>query len=232
VNRSVPLGGDRKPGKRSADPERLTLEMGITEIASVVSAVAVVIGLIFAGVQLRLLRLAREHELALELVHSFQTPAFAQGLFLLSELPEGCTPEELEERLGARTEHVFVLLTTWESLGVLLHRGQVTLDLLDDFFSGPIVVSWLKLKRYVEIMRERVQRETYYEWFQYLAERMSERETTRPPVPAYVEFRKQRRPRPGLPGPQASMQPDIRIGVVPVVQPVTRQAGTDPPSNA
>ena len=74
-------------------------------------------------------------------------------------------------------------------MGVLLFRREVTLDLLDDFFSGPILVSWRKLNIYVGEMRRVLQRETGAEWFQWLAERMMEREKLTPPVPAYVAHR-------------------------------------------
>jgi hypothetical protein len=36
--------------------------------------------------------------------------------------------------------------TTWQSIGVLVFRGEVSIDLVDDLFSGPIVASWRKLQ--------------------------------------------------------------------------------------
>ena len=35
-------------------------------------------------------------------------------------------------------------MTTWESLGILVFRGEVSLDLVDDFFSGAVELSWRK----------------------------------------------------------------------------------------
>jgi hypothetical protein len=58
--------------------------------------------------------------------------------------------------------------------------------LVDDFFSGPLVISWQKLKVYSEEWRRTLNRETGNEWFHWLAERMLEREKTSPPIPAYV----------------------------------------------
>ena len=34
------------------------------------------------------------------------------------------------------------LAATWETIGVLLFHGELTLDIIDDFFSGPILISW------------------------------------------------------------------------------------------
>jgi hypothetical protein len=56
-------------------------------------------------------------------------------------------------------------------------------------FSGPILISWRKLSRYVSEQRAMLDRETAFEWFQWLAERMMEREKLAPPVPAYITHR-------------------------------------------
>ena len=77
-------------------------------------------------------------------------------------------------------------MTTWESLGILVYRGEVDLDLVDEFFSGPIKVSWRKLQGHVLGEREMLGRETIEEWFQWLTERLAERESERPRVPAHI----------------------------------------------
>jgi hypothetical protein len=42
----------------------------------------------------------------------------------------------------------------------------------------------------VRDLRKDLGRETPWEWFQWLAERVQEYETTNKPIPAYVEFKK------------------------------------------
>jgi hypothetical protein len=69
------------------------------------------------------------------------------------------------------------------------YRSEVSIDLVDDFFSGPIVVSWRKLQGYFFDERRTTGRETIGEWFQWLAERFAERETSTAPVPAHVQYR-------------------------------------------
>ncbi len=76
-------------------------------------------------------------------------------------------------------------LATWESLGIMVFHGEVDLALVDDFYSGSIVHSWAKLRRLVEEVRAESSRQTRWEWFQWLAPRMLERESRRAPVPAY-----------------------------------------------
>jgi hypothetical protein len=83
----------------------------------------------------------------------------------------------------------YLLGLTWESLGVMLFRRELTLDVMDDFFSGAIVISWRKLHVLVEDDRGLLGRKTVWEWFQWLAERMIAREDAAPPTPAHVMHR-------------------------------------------
>ena len=126
----------------------------------------------------------------LELVRSFQSPTFSKALRRVVELPDNASAEEIRKILGSEGEDLLVHLTaTWETIGVLLFHGEFTIEVIDDFFSGPILISWRKLLPYTIDLRQRYHRETWSEWFQWLAERMMERESKSPPVPAYIGHR-------------------------------------------
>jgi len=164
--------------------------MDVSTVANLINALAVTAGVIFAAVQIRDYRRQRHRDSMSALVRSFQTPSFAHSLRRVSSLPDNVTREQISTLLGPDGEDdVYALLTSWEALGILLYRKQVNIDLIDDFFSGPIVVSWRKLSGYVEAMRAEAKRETYFEWVQWLAERMMERESKTPPVPAHIAHR-------------------------------------------
>jgi hypothetical protein len=162
----------------------------VSTIANLINALAVTAGVIFAAAQIRDYRRQRHRDSMSALVRSFQTPSFAHSLRRVSSLPDNVQREQITALLGPDGEdHVYALLTSWEALGILLYRREVTIDLVDDFFSGPIVVSWRKLNRYVQAMRAEAKRDTYFEWVQWLAERMIERESKTPPVPAHIAHR-------------------------------------------
>jgi hypothetical protein len=164
--------------------------MDLSTLASLINAFAVTAGVIFAAAQIRYYRQRRRRDAMLELVRSFQSPAFTRGLRRVFSLPDGADPQAIREVPGRDGEDaVYLVALTWESLGVLVFRREVTLDLVDDFFSGPILLSWQKLRAYAEQERQALNRETGLEWFQWLAERMMERERKSPPVPAYVVHR-------------------------------------------
>jgi len=170
--------------------------MDLSTLANLINAFAVTGALIFTATQIGYYRKRRRREAMLELVRSFQSPAFTSALRRVLSLPDGADTQKIREVLGPDGEDaVYLVSLTWESIGLLLFRHELTLDLIDDFFSGPILLSWKKLQVWAEQWRREQNRETGSEWFQWLAERMMEREKLSPPVPAYIAHRTWREPR-------------------------------------
>lgn len=155
----------------------------------VIETLAVVIGVVFAITQVRQYRQDKHREAALELMHAFQTPAFAEALNIVYNLPDGLSKDEIESQVGDRFHLVYALMTTWESLGILVFRGEVDIDMVDDFFSGPIRISWRKLQGHVMGERELLERDTIEEWFQWLYDQLAKLESATPPVPAHIQHK-------------------------------------------
>jgi hypothetical protein len=151
-----------------------------------VEAIAVVIALGFAIVQVRQYRQDKRREAAIELLHSFQTPSFARAMNLVYRLPDGLSREEIEEAVGDELHIVYAMTTTWESLGILVFQGEIDLQLIDDFFSGPIQISWHKIGNLIIGEREETGRQTIGEWWEWLKDRLEEAESKEPPVPAHI----------------------------------------------
>lgn len=163
--------------------------MQFNDLLNVAETVAIVAGIAVALVQLRQFRLSRQREAALEMLRSFQTVPFVRGLRAIFAMPDGLSAEAFEQVAGERLDDIFCVFTTMESLGILVCRGEVDLDLVDDFFSGAVVLTYVRSRAYLEDLRASSGRETIGEWVQWLAERMMERESAAPPVPAHVAHR-------------------------------------------
>lgn len=164
--------------------------MSWSEVAEVVNAGAVTAGVAFAAAQLVDLRRQRKRDAMLALVRSFQSADFTTALRRVNSLPDGADRATVRATLGLDGEdQVFLVGLTWESLGVLVFRREVELDVVDDFFSGAIVLSWRKLHVYVEEDRHDLGRETVWEWFQWLSDRMAARERLANPLPAHFAHR-------------------------------------------
>jgi hypothetical protein len=163
--------------------------MSVGFLLQLLGTLALVGGVVLGLAQVRHMGKARKSASAIELVHSFQTPEFARGLVLVYSLPDGLTKAEVLEQLGNEGHLVYSLVTVWESLGILVYRGELDLDTVADFFSGCIVVSWRKMQQYVRDERADTNRETMGEWFQWLNDRLLAAESATPAVPAYIEHR-------------------------------------------
>jgi hypothetical protein len=121
--------------------------MDLSSVVDVLSIIAVVSSLIFAGIELRQFRISRERESALELFRTIQSRDFMSGVRAITKLPNNQSKEQVEELAGERTDDLYFVLASVEGLGALVHRGELRLGLVEDFFSGIIVVTWLKLSR-------------------------------------------------------------------------------------
>ena len=161
--------------------------MDISTLANLINAIAVTAGVIFAAAQIREFR---RRQSMYTLVQTFQSADFAKALHRVTELPDNLNRAAIRAKVGPDGEDdIYFLMTTWESIGILVFHNELTLDVVDDFFSGPIVVSWRKLAPCVEEIRAELHRDTVFEWFQWLAERFIEREKSSAPVPAHVAHR-------------------------------------------
>jgi hypothetical protein len=164
--------------------------MDISTIANLINALAVTAGVIFAAAQIREFRRQRRRQSMYTLVQTFQSAEFAKALHHIMELPDNLDRAAIRAAGGPEGEAaIYFVTTTWETIGVLVFQKELTLDLVDDFFSGPIILTWRKLARYLEELRAERHRDTLFEWFQWLAERMMEREKLSSPVPAHVAHR-------------------------------------------
>lgn len=160
--------------------------MDLSIIIQIVSTIAMTLGIIFGILNLRNFQASRKREAAILMLNSFQTMEFVRGLIYIFDLRDDVSTEEMENLPEDKFMTIYLVLGTWERLGILVFRNEIAIDLVDDAFSGPIIQSWVKLRKFVEAFRTRVNRDTGFEWFQWLAERMMEREGHGSALPAYV----------------------------------------------
>ena len=169
--------------------------MNMNDALQLAQTVMIVLGGGLALWQLRQSEQNRNRDAALQMLRSFQTAEFSRGMETMFNLPDGLDKQELEAQVGARMGDLYVVLTTLESMGVLVYRREIPIDMVDDFFSGPIVLTWRKCGPYIQALRRETGRETIAEWVQWLAERFGDMEREQEPAPAYIAHRDWRRAR-------------------------------------
>jgi hypothetical protein len=123
-----------------------------------------------------------------ELLQPLQWPEMAETILLVHGLPDDLSGNELRARLGENFGAVLGLLAKFESLGPLVARGHVPIDMYAQFYRGATVLCWTKLRRYVEDERL-IGWPNLFEWVQWLSEKMKQRALMHPDVPAFEQFR-------------------------------------------
>lgn len=152
-----------------------------------IETLAVVIGVVFGLFQLRQIRHQREVQAGLELLAPLQTPESAEALLMIHDLPDNLSGDELRRKLGDRFRPALATLAQFESLGPIVARGHVPIEMYAEFYRGPTLLCWRKFKRYIAEEREEGW-PSLFEWLQWLAERMAERTPPGADLPAHERF--------------------------------------------
>ncbi len=144
----------------------------VAVIAQVVSAAAVVTGLVFGTLQIRGAAHMRALLAAIEMVRAMQTPDFTRNIRIVLALPDDADPTlVLGDPETAMALHG--VTHTFESLGVLVYHRAVPLHFVDDLLGGYARSCWRKIRPTVEFRRTQVG-VTYGEWMQWLVERLKQ----------------------------------------------------------
>jgi len=160
----------------------------IVNIARIVGSVVVISGVIFGIIQIRQYQQQRRDIAAVQLVNSFQSPEFNRSLRSVWSLPDSASWQELQSSGNEWQEAAFQVGMTMETMGVLVYRRIVPLEILDELMGDAILVLWRKLQPWVRQLRTEQKRDSAYEWFQWLAERLAERDR-RTEIGAYRKYR-------------------------------------------
>ena len=160
----------------------------LANLAEIIGVFIVVGGLWFALVQLLSIRGQRRDMAAIEVARSFQNPEFARALLLVLSLPSGIRAQELRERDERYEEAAMLVSLTLESVGIMIHRRMVPVDMVWELMGGVILSIWDRLDGWIEDMRREQKREKFDEWIQWLVTQMIKHEKDMGPEPAFIRY--------------------------------------------
>ena len=156
---------------------------------------SVIVGLTIGIVELRQLGDAQESQTLLELYQTLQDPDQVRGRQQLMQLPDSLSPQQLIELMSAPDGLLMrQALLAFEGIGVMVYRGDISLEWVDELFHINIVTSWRKIEPGVIVYRERIGDPGVMEWLQWLAERLEERTSVTGRAGAY-DVHRDRKPR-------------------------------------
>ena len=158
----------------------------LANLAEIFGGVAVIFGITFGFLEFRRYKAGLQREAAAALARSFQTQEFAAAIRVVLELPEPIGIDQYRNLQESSKDLIWLLFGSMESIGILVSRGDLPIELVDEFYSIPIDEGWRKLAPYVEDLRKEFNSPQTWEWFQWLHERQRDRHIQSPRVPAHV----------------------------------------------
>ncbi|HEX3673566.1 MAG TPA: hypothetical protein VHU87_04775, partial [Rhizomicrobium sp.] len=130
--------------------------MNSAALFNLVSALALVGGLVFTGLQIRAAQQQRSRETMLQLLQSFRTREFVEGMIVFADLPDGLSRAELEARVGDKLLAVRMVLFSLETIGSLVQKREIPLDLVVEYLNGPLLFAWRKAEQFTYDLRTAV----------------------------------------------------------------------------
>src|SRR5262245_42160759 len=160
----------------------------IANISEIVGGLAILLGGIFAVVQLNEFREQRRQAAAVELVRSFSEPAHANAVNLIQELPDGASAELLRSKGREYERAATMIAVTYETIGLLVFRDMASFSMVGELTGGLTVVMWRKLEPWVKAVRQEQGHRSFAEWFQWLAEHLARERADKEAHPAYERY--------------------------------------------
>ncbi len=165
----------------------------VTALGTAFTALVIVASAIVGFGQLSQFRGQRRDTAAVELVRSLQDDSFVRAFGLVYSLPVGTPASEFRAKGVDYVDAGVTIGFRLEMLGVLVHRGAIPFDIVEDLAGGMIVGAWRRLADLTRETRREKEWPQYLEWFQWLAERFEERDRLNA-APAHLRLKDWRPP--------------------------------------
>ena len=159
----------------------------IVDLSQIAAAGALIGGTAFGLMQLKEFTRHRRDVAAGDLMRSFMGRDFTDATTVIMGLPDGVSAEALR-RAGSDVERAAILIvSTFETVGLLVFEGITPFPLVLDLAGGSINLMWRKLGPWLSEFRAETSNRYDGEWFQWLAERCARRKLDK--EPAYIAHR-------------------------------------------
>lgn len=156
---------------------------------SLISTVAIVLALVFAGVQVREANQARRDQAAVALLQSAQGDSWTRAMNSIAQLPANATAEQVDAAGEWATNAVVDFGVRLETMGYMVFSRLASPEKVDDLLGGVVLMFWSRSKAWTERERVRTGNPKLFEWCEWLADRIGERRSTLGHEPAHKKHR-------------------------------------------
>ncbi len=158
----------------------------LATILNLVSTIAIVGALVFTAMQVRQSNRSQRDQAAVAMIKTVLGGNLARELKILAKLQPDARIEEIDPD-GSEVESALSEFgVRLESVGYMVFRRMVTLDVVDELMGGAVLQFWERGRPWIERERTQSGNPRFLEWCQWLAERILERRTQRPFVPVHL----------------------------------------------
>ena len=171
----------------STDNFIMTTEL-IALMANIALTLSVIVAVIFGMVQVKMSNQDRRERLTLETLRNFQSREFAELIVYVTDttFPKGS--EDWDNWPVENRVRNIQFMQEMESLGMLLAEKLINIELVDKTLGDFVINSWNKYKPLVELLRKDIPDPYLGEYYQWMAELMSKRNTGVPRKPYYEKL--------------------------------------------
>ena len=156
-------------------------------ILNLVSTIAIVGALIFTALQVRQGNRSQRDQAAMAMMKAIMRDTLTRSLEILAGLPADAQAADIERSGPDAGRALLEFGVGLESIGYMAFRGMVSLETVDDLNGGLVLMYWSRAKVWAEHERTRTGNPRFFEWCEWLADRIGERRRTQlGHVPAHL----------------------------------------------
>jgi hypothetical protein len=160
-------------------------------MAEIFSAITIVVGATFAGIQYTQYRRRERNRIAGDLCRRFSEPEFARAISLLRRLPDGVDMQSMQSMDAEYEEAAQIVGMMFETMGLMVFKDVASFRLIQELTGGLLLMMWRKLEAWIRTTRIDQGNPRFGEWVQWLAERIEEQEAGMTPAyEAYPDVKK------------------------------------------
>jgi len=153
--------------------------LDIVSISAIVTAIGVLVGVVFAIIEIRNLVQTRQTDMVWRLYSDINSKQLHDAWIKLMNSKFENYDDLVEKHgpllSGKPVPDAFLIVSNFfEGVGLLLHRRLVDIDMIINLL--PTEMTWKKVKPAVEGMRKQFNEPKFYEWFEYLYNETHKRE--------------------------------------------------------
>jgi hypothetical protein len=159
----------------------------ISIIANIALTLSLIVAVVFGIAQVRAAARDRKERLTLETLRTFQTREFASLALYISSKDFPKDRHQMARMPADERAMIFQYGQEMEGLGMLVAERLIELDLVDKTLGSFVTTTWEKYKPLFEDIRVNGGDPFMGEYFQWLAETISEEMQKNPRKPFYVD---------------------------------------------